>query len=728
MVSLLAATRILMVLAILAMSAVAVSEISSPRKLEKGALLQSGWWSNSSTANYNSTTSDHCKWIGVNCNKAGSITRITLHDNGTKRELDKFNFSCFPNLEHLSVSSGSISGYIPSTIVALSKLNHLDLSGNNLTGIIPEEVGNLTNLMSLDLSRNNIQGAIPHELTKLTKLYYLILSSNQLSGQIPITIGALFNLKHLELSNNKLSGPIPTGIKNCSNLVKLILSNNSLQGNIPLEIGKLLGLNVLDLRYNFINGSIPFELGKMPVLTSLDVSYNNLSGNIPYFLDSMSWMSFINLSYNYLGGEVSENLVNRYSLQAFIGNKGLCSEFGGFPPCNITHDLPATHPTVFGNYEYALTAVGTVSTLLILLLFYTISITTVLYICIYSNRKREFRSTITKTSTITAKTGDMFSIWNYDGKIAYEDIIEATEDFDIRYCIGTGGYGSVYKAQLPSGKVVALKKLHHSESEESTFTESFQNEVRMLSEIRHRNIVKLYGFCLHKQCMFLVYEYMEKGSLYYCLHNDDEAIELHWTKRVNIIKDIAHALTYLHHSCTPSIVHRDISCNNILLNSESEAFVADFGTARLLHFDSSNRTIVAGTCGYIAPELAYTMAVTEKCDVYSFGVVALEVLMGKHPRELLSSLSSTSDQNIMLIDVLDSRLSPPTDPTVVQDIALASSIALACLHSEPKFRPTMKRVSQEIVSREKMVQKPIHEITMAQLQKHEMFLVGGCDN
>ncbi|KAK0583716.1 hypothetical protein LWI29_001943 [Acer saccharum] len=720
MVSLLAAARILMVLAILAMSAVAVSEISSPRKLEKGALLQSGWWSNSSTANYNSTTSDHCKWTGVNCNKAGSVTQITLHNNGTKRELDKFNFSCFPSLEHLSVLSGSLSGYIPSTIAALSKLNHLDLSGNNLTGIIPEELGNLKNLLSLDLSRNNIQGTIPHGLTKLTKLNYLILSSNQLSGQIPITIGALFNLEHLELSNNKLSGLIPTGIKNCSNLGKLILSNNSLRGNIPLEIGKLLVLNVLDLRYNFINGSIPFELGKMSVLRYLDVSYNNLSGNIPYFLDSMNWMSFINLSYNYLGGEVSENLVNRYSLQAFIGNKGLCSEFGDFPPC-ITHVLPATPP----NDEYEPIAITVASVILFLL--YTISITSVLYLYIHNKKKSEFRSTITKTSTNT-KTGDMFSIWNYDGKIAYEDIIEATEDFDIRYCIGTGGYGSVYKAQLPSGKVVALKKLHHSESEESTFAESFQNEVRILSEIRHRNIVKLYGFCLHKQCMFLVYEYMERGSLYYCLHNDDEAIELHWTKRVNIIKDIAHAVTYLHHNCTPPIVHRDISCNNILLNSESEAFVTDFGTARLLHFDSSNRTIVAGTCGYIAPELAYTMAVTEKCDVYSFGVVALEVLMGKHPRELLSSLSSSSDQNIMLIDVLDSRLSPPTDHTVVQDIALASSIALACLHSEPKFRPTMKRVSQEIVSRRKMVQKPIHEITMAQLQKHEMFLVGGCDN
>ena len=99
----------------------------------------------------------------------------------------------------------------------------------------------------------------------------------------------------------------------------------------------------------------------------------------------------------------------------------------------------------------------------------------------------------------------MFSIWNYDGKIAYEDIINVTEDFDIKYCIGTGGYGSVYKAQLLSGKVVALKKPYRLKVEDSTFDKSFKNKVKMLTEIRHRNIVKLHGYCLHKRCMFLVY-------------------------------------------------------------------------------------------------------------------------------------------------------------------------------------------------------------------------------
>ncbi|XP_061994885.1 MDIS1-interacting receptor like kinase 2-like [Rosa rugosa] len=242
---------------------------------------------------------------------------------------------------------------------------------------------------------------------------------------------------------------------------------------------------------------------------------------------------------------------------------------------------------------------------------------------------------------LAPKNGDLFSIWNFDGRIAYADIIEATEEFDIKYCIGTGTgtgtgtYGTVYKAQLPSGKVVALKKLHHWEAQEPALFKCFSNEVKMLSEIRHRNIVKLHGFCLHKRCMFLVYEYKERGSLFSVLSNDIEAAELDWTKRVHIIEGLAHALSYMHQNCTIPIIHRNVTSSNILLNSEMVAYLSDFGTARLLYPNSSNRTMLAGTPGYVAPELAFTMAVTEKCDVYGFGVVALEIIMGRHPGELI---------------------------------------------------------------------------------------------
>ncbi|XP_057991444.1 MDIS1-interacting receptor like kinase 2 isoform X2 [Hevea brasiliensis] len=308
-----------------------------------------------------------------------------------------------------------------------------------------------------------------------------------------------------------------------------------------------------------------------------------------------------------------------------------------------------------------------------------------------------------QTETKESRNGDIFSVWNYDGRIAFEDVIEATENFDIRYCIGTGGYGSVYKAQLPSGRVIALKKLHRMEAEEPSFDKCFKNEVKLLTEIRHKNIVKLHGFCLHRRSMFLIYEYIERGSLFCVLRNEEEAAELDWMKRVNIVKGMAYALSYLHHDCSTPIVHRDISSNNILLNSDWEGIVSDFGTARFLYPDSSNQTILAGTHGYIAPELAYTMVVNEKCDVYSFGVVALEIVMGKHPGELLSSLpSSPSDPHIMLKDVFDSRLLPPTNHVVAQSVILVVTLALACLRFNPKSRPTMQQVCREF-----LVHKPV---------------------
>ncbi|RYR72143.1 hypothetical protein Ahy_A02g006347 isoform C [Arachis hypogaea] len=263
--------------------------------------------------------------------------------------------------------------------------------------------------------------------------------------------------------------------------------------------------------------------------------------------------------------------------------------------------------------------------------------------------------------------------------------------------IGTGAYGSVYKAQLPSGKIVALKKLHQRESQNPSFDKSFRNEIKMLSQIRHRNIVKLHGFCLHNRCMFLVYEYMERGSLFYALSmDDDEAKELSWSKRVNIISGTANALAYMHHDCFPPIVHRDVTSNNILLNSELHAVVSDFGTARLLDPDSSNQTLQVGTYGYLVPELAYTMTVTEKCDVYSFGVVALETLMGRHPGVLILSLFNSSNKNIMIKDLLDSRIRLPLCQRDTQAIVQVLTLALACLRSDPKSRPSMQQVAYEL--------------------------------
>ncbi|XVF82438.1 hypothetical protein PTKIN_Ptkin16aG0048000 [Pterospermum kingtungense] len=181
----------------------------------------------------------------------------------------------------------------------------------------------------------------------------------------------------------------------------------------------------------------------------------------------------------------------------------------------------------------------------------------------------------------------------------------------------------------------------------------------------------------------------------------------------------------MHHDHSPPIIHRDISSNNVLLDSDYEAHVSDFGTAKLLKPDSSNWTSLAGTFGYIAPELAYTMKADEKCDVYSFGVLALEVFMGKHPGDLLSSLSistSTSasvsqDQQILLKYVIDQRLSPPVTK-VSEDVVSTMKLAFACLNGDPQLRPTMKQIAQALTRQSLPLSKPFSTIKMVELWGH----------
>nr|XP_027093126.1 MDIS1-interacting receptor like kinase 2-like [Coffea arabica] len=270
------------------------------------------------------------------------------------------------------------------------------------------------------------------------------------------------------------------------------------------------------------------------------------------------------------------------------------------------------------------------------------------------------KSSKARTESGCDRNKDSFAIWSFDGKMVYKDIVKATEDFSAHYCIGVGGNASVFGAEMPNGQIVAVKKLHTQENIGLSSPEGFRNEILALTEIRHRSIVKLYGFCSHALHSFLVYEFLEGGSLLDRLSNDEKAMNLKWITRIRILTDVANALFYMHHDCSPPIIHRDISSKNVLLDTENVAHISDFGSARFLKPDSSNWTTFAGTYGYAAPELAYTMEVTDKCDVYSFGVLALEVIVGKHPSDLISILLSTPSSmpkpqslDIMLKDVLD---------------------------------------------------------------------------
>ncbi|XP_040998382.1 MDIS1-interacting receptor like kinase 2-like [Juglans microcarpa x Juglans regia] len=240
-----------------------------------------------------------------------------------------------------------------------------------------------------------------------------------------------------------------------------------------------------------------------------------------------------------------------------------------------------------------------------------------------------------------AEDETLFEIWSYDGKMAHQSIVEATEKFNPRHCIGEGGSVNVYKVEVSTGQVFAVKKLHQSEDGEVA-NRAFTSEITALAEVRHRNIVKLYGFCSHARYSYLVYEYLEGGSLGKSISSEVKAMQFDWIKRVNVVRGVAKALSYMHHDCSPPIIHRDISSNNIPLDLEYEDHISDFGTTRILKPNSPNWTSCAGTFGYSAPELAYTMESNEKCDVYSFGMVTLEVMMARHLGSFISLLSSSS--------------------------------------------------------------------------------------
>ncbi|KAM1428226.1 hypothetical protein ACFXTO_020684 [Malus domestica] len=540
----------------------------------------------------------------------------------------------------------------------------------------------------------------------MTSLLKLTLNGNQLSGPISSEFGSLIDLEYLDLSSNKFNGLVPSNLGAFLKLHHLNLSNNNFSQGIPPELGKLVQLNELDLSYNSLEGSIPPEIANMESLGTLNLSHNNLSGFVPSSIEGMLSLSYVDISYNELEGPLTNNKVFQEAPpEAVQGNKGLCGNITSLQPCK--HGSRKNHKWVFVISFTLLSAV------FLLCAFFTIVLVV--------ERKKKYRNKGGKNMHEEVS----FSVLNFDGMSMYEEIIRAIENFDSIYCIGRGGHGSVYKANLSSTIIVAVKKLHHLWDGKKNLEEGFLNEIRALTEVRHRNIVKLYGFCLHHRHSFLVCEFLERGSLAKILSEDEEAKEVGWRKRMNIVNGVAHALAYMHHDIVPPIVHRDISSKNILLDFEYEALVSDFGTAKFLNQDSTNWTAVAGTYGYIAPELAYTMEVNDKCDVYSFGVVTLEIIMGRHPGDFFSSLStmpysfSSSSSALLahqmpIVDVLDQRILPPTHQEAGEVLSLVKT-AFSCLHPSPQSRPTMKQVSQLLSTQKLHLSKPLRMITCSEL-------------
>ncbi|KAF7803405.1 receptor-like protein kinase HSL1 [Senna tora] len=603
------------------------------------------------------------RWLDVSGNQFSGEIPATLCDNR--------------KLEELLMINNLFSGEIPASLGSCRSLMRVRLGFNRLSGEVPPAIWGLPHVYLLELIDNSFSGSIAKTIAGAGNLSLLILSKNNFTGSIPDEIGWLENLEEFSGNDNMFNGSLPGSIVNLRQLGTLDLHNNKLSGELPKEVRTWEKLNELNLANNEIGGNIPDEFGSLSVLNFLDLSNNQFSGKVPLGLQNLK-LNRLNMSYNQLSGELPPMLAKEMYRTSFLGNPGLCGDWNGL--CNAKDEAKDA------GYSWLLRTIFIVATVVFV-------VGVVWFYFKYRNFKKAKRSIDKSKWTLMSFHKLGFS---------EDEILNCLDDDSL---IGSGSSGKVYKVVLSNGEAVAVKKLwggirKDMESGDvekgGSHDNAFDAEVETLGKIRHKNIVKLWCSCTTRDCKLLVYEYMPNGSLGDLLHSSKGGL-LDWPTRYKITVDAAEGLSYLHHDCVPPIVHRDVKSNNILLDSDFGARVADFGVAKVVETTArgtKSMSVIAGSCGYIAPEYAYTLRVNEKSDIYSFGVVILELVTGRRPmdpefgeKDLVKWVCITLDQK-GVDHVIDSRL----DSCYKDDIRKVLNIGLMCTSPLPINRPAMRRV------------------------------------
>lgn len=656
------------------------------------------------------------------------------------------------NLETLILNNNFISGSIPKSIASCTNMIWVSLSSNRLTGEIPAEVGNLVSLAILQLGNNSLTGQIP-ELTNCRSLIWLDLNSNDLTGPVPpnladqsglimpgsvsgkqfafvrneggtecrgagglvefegmrkdrlesfpmihscpttriytgvtvYTFGSNGSMIYLDLSYNFLSGTIPENYGSMGFLQVLNLGHNNFTGQIPDSFGGLKNIGVLDLSHNHLTGPVPGSLGSLNFLNDLDVSNNNLSGLIPS------------------GGQLTTFQPSRYA-----NNSGLCGV--PLPPCS-SGSRPSRPPkNDNGDKKQSFEAGMVIGITFFLTLIF--GLTVALYRVKRSQKVEEQREKYIE-SLPTSGSGSWkvssvheplsINVATFEKplrKLTFAHLLEATNGFSAESLIGSGGFGEVYKAKLKDGNVVAIKKLIQVTGQGDR---EFMAEMETIGKIKHRNLVPLMGYCKVGEERLLVYEYMKWGSLESVLHDRSRgggASKLDWPARKKIAIGSARGLAFLHHSCIPHIIHRDMKSSNVLLDENFEARVSDFGMARLVNALDTHLSVstLAGTPGYVPPEYYQSFRCTAKGDVYSYGVILLELLSGKRPID--SSVFGDDNNLVGWAKQLqrEKRVNEILDPELMEhksgevELYHYLRIAFECLDDRPYRRPTMIQV------------------------------------
>eukprot|EP00253_Pinus_taeda_P022631 PITA_22631 len=697
-----------------------------------------------------------------------NLQALDLGQNDLKGDLPGSIGRLSQNLQYLYLSGNRFTGKIPQEMSNLTGLIALTLGGNLLSGSLPSALGGLSTLQLLDLSRNNLEGNIPYQFSQLKRLYEVDLSQNSFSGEIHQVFASLQQLRRLDLSYNKFSGNIPDNdIGNCSNLELLDLSynqlsglmsskvaslhnqqfyinvsHNALTGRVPAELGGMhmvqaidlsaknfsgsipgqlvncAELDYLNLSHNSLEGTIPTSIDQVAGLQDLDLSFNKLSGPLPSSIEKLQKLTHLNLSYNNFTGEVpSSGAFRKLNLTSFLGNSGLCGRWIELPHCKLTtrHHHDSKRRVVI-----LATSVG-----LTLLLVFCLALIMVL---IYFRSKKS-----ALLETISARLGRMLRSQLRETKIvSEEEVNRATNGFSPDNLVGRGGHGSVYKGVLENGTIVAVKVIESATS--GGAYKRLIKECKTLGRIRHRNLVRMVGVCSSLQVKSVIMEFMSQGNLDKHLHCRENSCRLDLKRRLSILKDVAHGMAYLHHYCSPAIVHCDLKPSNVLLDETMTAHVGDFGISRLINDSAAaaasgdTSSHVIGSVGYIAPEYGTGGRPSMKGDVYSYGILVLEMITGKKPTDAVFSEEEQSLQS-WVSDAFPDRLLEVIDTTLVEEIrmqeedvsefmghgivVLLAKIGVMCSKGDPHERPTLREVEASL---EQLVAK-IHKNSENELNR-----------
>ncbi|KAK7381333.1 hypothetical protein VNO78_33955 [Psophocarpus tetragonolobus] len=502
-------------------------------------------------------------------------------------------------------------------------------------------------VLGLDLQDFKLSGRIPEALKYCGKsLQRLDLASNSFSAEIPPEICSWMPfLVSIDLSGNQLSGPIPPTIVNCSYLNELILSNNQL------------------------SGSIPFEFGSLSRLKKFSVANNRLSGTIPDFF-------------------------NGYDREGFEGNSGLCgsplgSKCGGMSKKNLAIIIAAG---VFGAAASLLLAFG-------LWWWYHLS----------GKKKKGYAVGAVGGGgggdwAVRLRGYKLVQVSLFQKplvKLKLGDLMAATNSFSGENVLFATRTGTTYKADLPDGSTLAVKRLSACKIGEK----QFGMEMNRLGQVRHPNLAPLLGYCVVEEEKLLVYKNMSNGTLYSLLHKNSGVLD--WVMRFRIGLGAARGLAWLHHGCHPPIIQQNICSNVILADEEFDARLMDFGLARLMASDSNGSFVNGdlGELGYIAPEYPSTLVASLKGDVYGFGVLLLELATGRKPLEVCNGEEEFKGSLVDWVNMHSSsgRIKDCIDKALCgrghdEEILQFLKVALNCVVSRPKDRWSMYQVYHNLKS------------------------------